>query len=125
MIFKEDGYLEICPIFAFAVLKSRIREKSISRPMRIVALIPKNPGSRAKIADKQTFLERQFYTLFKQKFLNLRPLLYITFPQGFQKSLKKNNIGLYEVGAKFKWNSQMKKKIRKKSFFVAAILHPL
>ena len=31
---------------------------------------------------------RRFYTFYKQKFLNLRPLLSITFPQGFQKSKK-------------------------------------
>ena len=41
----------------------------------------------------------QFYTLYEQNFSNLRPLLYITFPQGFQK-LKFLDIGLWEVVAK-------------------------
>ena len=58
--------------------------QSISWPMRIVA-----PGSKAKFAEKNNFFfARQFYTLFEQKFSNLRPLLSITFPQGFQKSKK-------------------------------------
>ena len=42
---------------------------------------------------------RWFYTLYEQKCLHLRPLLFITFPQGFRKS-KKLDIGLWEVGAK-------------------------
>ena len=31
---------------------------------------------------------RRFYTIYEQKFSNLRPFLVITFPQGFQKSKK-------------------------------------
>ena len=31
---------------------------------------------------------RQFYTLYEQKFSNLRTFLSITFPQGFRKSKK-------------------------------------
>ena len=31
------------------------------------------------------FLPRRFYTLYEQKFSNLRPILSITFPQGFRK----------------------------------------
>ena len=34
------------------------------------------------------FLPRQLYSLYEQKFSNLRPLLSITFPQAFQKSKK-------------------------------------
>ena len=34
------------------------------------------------------FSPRQFYTLYEQKFSNLRPLLSITFPQGFRISKK-------------------------------------
>ena len=34
------------------------------------------------------FLPQQFYTLYGQKFSNLKPLLSITFPQGFRKSKK-------------------------------------
>ena len=30
----------------------------------------------------------RFYTLYEQKLSNLRPLLFITFPQGFLKSKK-------------------------------------
>ena len=35
---------------------------------------------------KKLFSPWRFYTLYEQKFSNLRPLLYITFHQGFQKS---------------------------------------
>ena len=35
--------------------------------MRIVAPIPKNPASRAKFSEKQTFFAQQFYTLYEQK----------------------------------------------------------
>ena len=41
----------------------------------------------------------QFYTLHEQKFSNLRPLLSITFPQGFRIS-KILDIRLWEVGTK-------------------------
>ena len=34
------------------------------------------------------FLRWGFYTLYEQKFSNMRPLFSITFPQGFQKSKK-------------------------------------
>jgi hypothetical protein len=54
--------------------------------MLIVAPIPKNPASKAKFAEKLTFIPRQFYTLHEKKFYNMRPLLDITFPQGFQIS---------------------------------------
>ena len=37
---------------------------------------------------KKLFSPRQFYTLYEQKFSNLRPLLSLTFPQGFRKSRK-------------------------------------
>ena len=62
--------------------------QSISRPMRIVAPIQKNPASMAKFAEILTFFARRFYTLYEQKFYNLRPLLFITFPQGFRISKK-------------------------------------
>ena len=44
-----------------------------------------NPASKAKLAQKLTFFAWRFYTLYEQKFSNLRPLLSITFPQGFRK----------------------------------------
>ena len=37
---------------------------------------------------KKLFLPRPFYTLYEQKFSSLRPLLSITFPQGFLRSKK-------------------------------------
>ena len=54
--------------------------------MRIVAKIQKNPASKAKFVENQTFFARQFNTLYEQKYLNLRPLLSISYPQGFGKS---------------------------------------
>ena len=48
----------------------------------------KNPARKAKLARKKIFFSaRQFYTLYKQKFSNLKPLLSITFFQGFQKDV--------------------------------------
>ena len=38
-----------------------------------------------KSKKKTFFLSRQFYTLYKQEFSNLKTLLCSTFPQGFQK----------------------------------------
>ena len=49
--------------------------QSICRPMQIVATIQKNPA-------------RRFYTLYEQKYSNLKPLLSISFPKGFRKSKK-------------------------------------
>ena len=51
---------------------------------------------KAKSAKKQFFLARRFYTTFKRKCSNLRPLLSITFPQGFQIS---KNIGHPTLGS--------------------------
>ena len=48
----------------------------------------KNPTSKAKFAKKVHFFAQQFYTIYEQKFSNLRPPLYITFPQGFRQSKK-------------------------------------
>ena len=79
--------------------------QSISRPMRIIApmpqeggpRIPKNPiihreawfppcFERQNQQKKTFFSARRFQTTFKQKCSNLRPLLSITFPQGFRIS---------------------------------------
>ena len=49
--------------------------QSISWPMRIVAPIPKHPASKAKFVENLTFFAQQFYTLYEQKYSNLRPLL--------------------------------------------------
>ena len=91
--------------------------QSISRPMRIVAPMPQKGGPRqnqqkknfllrgdirplpnknVQMLDhfiplqKKTFFARQFQTILKQKCSYLRPLLSITFPQGFRIS---KNIG--------------------------------
>ena len=53
----------------------------------------------------KTIFARQFYTIYEQKFSNLRQLLSITFPQGFQKS---KMFGLREVGAKRRLNGVSK-----------------
>ena len=53
---------------------------------------------------KNNFFVRQFYFLYKLKFSNVRPLLSITFPQGFQIS---KNFGYPTSGSggkkTFKW----------------------
>ena len=68
---------------------------------------------------------RQFYTLYKQKVSNMRPLLSITFPQRVRKSKK---FGYWTSGSggkkTFKQIEQMRKKCVK-TFFAAEILHPL
>ena len=56
--------------------------------MGIKAPIPKNLASKPKFVKNQTFFARQFYTLYEQKYSNLRPLPSISFPQGFGKSKK-------------------------------------
>ena len=61
-------------------------------------------------------MPRRFYTLYEQKFSNLKPILSITFPQKFQKSKKFGHCTSVIGGKKtFKRNEQMKK-IRKKLF---------
>ena len=57
------------------------------------------------------FFARWFYTLFEHKFSNLRPLLSITFAQGFLISKKLGHWTLGSGGKKtFKRSEQMKKK---------------
>ena len=58
--------------------------------MQIVAPIPKHSASKAKFTEKKFKLKNawQFYTIYEQKFYNLRPFLLITYPQGFLKSKK-------------------------------------
>ena len=45
-------------------------------------------SEQMKKIPKKLFLPRRFYTIFQQKSSNLRPLLSITFPQGFRISKK-------------------------------------
>ena len=67
---------------------------------------------------KKKISPRRFYTLSEQKFSNLRPLLSITFPQGFWKSKKFWHWTLGNGDKKtFKRSEQMKKKSIKKNFF--------
>ena len=54
---------------------------------------------------KNTFIARQFHTLFEQKFSNLRPLLSITFPQGFRISKKFGYWTSGSGGQKSEWES--------------------
>ena len=64
----------------------------------------------------------RFFTIYEQKYLNLRPLLTISFPKGFGKFKKFGHWTLGNGGKKmFKWSEQMKK-IREIFFFAAAIL---
>ena len=63
--------------------------QSISRPMRIVAPMPQEGGPRQN-QQKKLFFARRFQTTSRQKCSNVRPLLSITFPQGFRIS---KNIG--------------------------------
>ena len=49
---------------------------------------------------KKLFSLRRFYNLYEQHFLNLRPLLSITFTQGFQKSKKFSHLTLGSGGKK-------------------------
>ena len=69
---------------------------------------------------------RQFYTLYELKFSNLRPLLFITFPQEFWKSKKFGHWTMGNGGKKmFKRSEQMKKKKSLQKKIAAAVLHPL
>ena len=74
---------------------------------------------------KQLFLPRQFYNINEQKFSDLRPYLFITFPQGFWK-LKNLNIKLQEVGPKRCLNRVDKWRTKKsvKNFFRRGYLTP-
>ena len=73
----------------------------ISRPMRIVAPIPKHPASKAKFAKINTFFLRGNFTrtLYEQNFQIWDHFFPFLFPKDseYQKSL---DIGLREVGAK-------------------------
>ena len=59
------------------------RRQSISRPMRIIALLVWQ-----NLQKKLKKIVRRFYTLYEQTFYNVRPLLSITFPQWFRISKK-------------------------------------
>ena len=85
----------------------------------------RNPASKAKFVENQTFFAPRFYTLYEQKYFNLRPFISISFPQGFGKFKKQRRQTLGSGGKKtFKWSDQRKKKICK-NFFAAAVLDHL
>ena len=76
--FSRLGYIVVSEHMLFSPKKNpAYGRQRISQPMRIVAPIPKNSATKATFA--------QFVTLYEQKLSILRPLLSITFPQGFQK----------------------------------------
>ena len=52
---------------------------------------------------KNLFSQRRFYTLYGQKFSNLRPLFFITFHKD-SENLNFLDIGLWEVGEKIPLN---------------------
>ena len=67
----------------------------------------------------------QIKTYSEEKFSNHRPLLSVTFPQGFRKSEKFGHWTLGNGTIKtFKLSEQMKKSVRT-FFFAAAIVHLL
>ena len=98
------------------------------------AKIRLNGVNKCKKSLQNFFSPGRFDTLYEQKFSNLRPLLAITFPQGFRKSKK---FGHWTSGSKRKKTVKQSKKHRyqkkillsnlpqNKLFFCAAILHPL
>ena len=85
--------------------------QSISWPMRIAAPIPNKILLVRQNLLKKKKNARRFYTLYEQKYLNLRPLLSISFPQGFRQSKK---FGHWTLGSgvqkRFEWSEQRKKK---------------
>ena len=70
-----------------------------------------------KSEEKKFPWPRRFYTIVEKKCSNLKPLLSISFSQGFRISKK---IGHWTLGngdkKTFKWSEQMKKKMYKNSF---------
>ena len=79
---------------------------------------------RQNLPKTNFFLAGQIFTYYEQKFSNMRPLLSITFSQGFWKS-KRFGRWTLRIGSKkmFKQSEQMKM-IRKFFFCSTAILHP-
>ena len=81
--------------------------------------------SEKKRRKKTFFFARRFQTIFKQKCSYLRPLLSITFPQGFQISKIIGHPTLGSGGKKTVKKDPKPKKTKKseeKNFFCAAIL---
>ena len=60
--------------------KNLLTDADSSTDTKKILLVNQNSQKKNKNKNKNA---RQFYTLYDQKFSNLRPLLSITFPQGF------------------------------------------
>ena len=74
-----------------------------------------------KSEKKKLFFARRFQTIFKQKCSYLRPLLSITFPQGFRISKNIGHLTLENGGKKTVKKDQKPKKTKKseeKNFFL-------
>ena len=72
------------------ILDIRLREVGAKRPLKKTKNQRRSKKKMKKMEKKNFFFARQILTIFKQKCSYLRPLLSITFPQGF-RTLK--NIG--------------------------------
>ena len=118
---------EVLKIFYLADL-FKLNKKSCIRETKNLSTDADSSNDTKKILlvrqnsqQQKIFFTRQFYTLHEEKFSNLRPLLSITFPQGFQEPKK---FRLCEVGGKM--TLERSKQMQKiKIFFAATILHPL
>ena len=67
---------------------------------------------------KKTYFPRHFYTIFEEKCSNLRPLLSITFPQGFQIPKIFGQWTSRSLGKRpVKRSEQMRRKKSVKNFF--------
>ena len=76
-----------------------------------------NLANKCKFAKrKKLFFARWFYTIYEQKFSNLRPLLSITFAQGFRISKKFGHWTLGSGGKRALKRSEQMKKNPSKTF---------
>ena len=124
----------------FGSLKSLLQTKTLQEKKSHIRETP-NLSTDADSSTKTKKIQRvrqslqQKKTLYEQMFSNLRPLLPITFPQGFPKSKK---FGHWTLGSGGKKTGKQSEKhqyqniplskakfAQKLIFFCAAILHPL
>ena len=97
------------------ILDIRLQEVGAKRPL----------NGTSKVKKIRFFFVRRFQTILKQKCSYLRPLLSITFPQGFRISKNIGHPTLRSGGKKTvkkTKNQRRPKKVKKKTFFCAAIL---
>ena len=96
------------------ILDIRLREVGAKRPLK-----------KTEKSEEKNFFARQFQTIFKQKCSYLRPLLSITFSQGFRIAKNSGYPTLGSGGKKTVKKDQKSKeteKVKKKTFFLTAIL---